>query len=49
VVVAFFAARGIFRHQSKKRYNTARTLAEALGAQARASIDAAKKKLPAPR
>jgi serine/threonine-protein kinase len=48
-VVAYLAARGIFRHQSRKRYNTARSLAEALGAQARASIDAARKKLPGAR
>jgi hypothetical protein len=46
VVAAYLTARGIFQRQSRKRYETGRALAEALGAQARVSVDAAQKKLP---
>lgn len=45
-LTAYFTARGVFQRQSRTRHETGRALAEALGAQARASIDAAQKKLP---
>lgn len=45
-LTAYLTARTIFGRQSKKRIETGRALAEALGAQARASIENAQKKLP---
>lgn len=44
-VVAYGGARTIFSHQSKKRHETFRALAEELGAQSRALIDADRKNL----
>jgi serine/threonine-protein kinase len=49
VVAAYLVARGIFSSKSKKRHEKLRALAEALGAQARASIDTSTKKLPSAR
>jgi serine/threonine-protein kinase len=49
LTAGYVAARLILRSQSRKRDTKLRALAEELGAQARASIDAASKKLPAAR
>ena len=49
MLAAFVAARTVFGVKSRKRHDTLRTLAEMLGAQARASIDNATKKLPSGR
>jgi hypothetical protein len=46
ITAAFLTARGVFGSKSRKRYETLHALAELLGAQARASIDNATKKLP---
>ena len=48
-VVAYGAARTVFGMKSRGRHEKLRTLAELLGAQARASIDNATKKLPGSR
>jgi serine/threonine-protein kinase len=49
MVVAYVAARTTFSVKSRNRYDLLRTLAEMLGAQARASIDEATRKLPGAR
>jgi serine/threonine-protein kinase len=46
LLVAYIGARTVFGSKSRKRHDTLRALAELLGAQARASIDDAIKKLP---
>lgn len=45
-LLAYFVARGIFESKAKKRYERLKNLAEMLGAQTRAAIDNATKKLP---